>query len=123
MFDIGQAECFLLETEENNILIDCGDAKGSEKIIQELNKKGITKIDYIFITHPHEDHMGGMYDIITTFQAKKIILPCIDYKKIKAQWFQKLINEINNGDYQCVKAELNATYSFNGLKIKVISDG
>lgn len=123
MFDVGQAECFLLEIEGKNILIDCGDLKGSGKIVQALNEKSIAKIDYVFITHPHEDHMGGMYDIITKFPIGKIILPCIDYKMQKAKWFQQLIKEIQNGNYQVETAKLKATYNLDDLEIKVISDG
>lgn len=123
MFDVGQAECFLLESGGKNILIDCGDLNGSGKIVQALKEKSIAKIDYVFITHPHEDHMGGMYDIITKFRIGKIILPCINYEKQKAKWFQKLIKEIENGNYQFEKAQVEASYIVENLEIKVISDG
>lgn len=45
-------------------LIDCGTRGSGDDVVDYLQQQGITKIDYLFGTHPHDDHMGGMYDVI-----------------------------------------------------------
>ena len=86
MFDVGQAECFLLEKDQLSVLVDCGSASKGKNLVNSIKKRSIEKIDYIFITHPHEDHMGGMNEIISNFKVDKIVLPNIDTGKITAKW-------------------------------------
>ena len=40
-----------------------------------LKNKGITKIDYLVGTHPHEDHIGGLDDVIDNFDIGTIYMP------------------------------------------------
>ena len=47
MFDIGQAECFLIEKGNATALIDCGKATQGKNIVDNIRKRGIDKIDYI----------------------------------------------------------------------------
>ncbi|MDT3959410.1 DNA internalization-related competence protein ComEC/Rec2 [Staphylococcus kloosii] len=72
MFDVGHGDSFLLKTTKNKtVMIDTGgkyvDKKrqyngtlSKYKILPTLKKKGIKKIDYLIITHPHNDHMGEL---------------------------------------------------------------
>ena len=93
MFDIGQAECFLFEKGNVTALIDCGNTSQGKNIVDSIKKRGINKIDYIFITHPHEDHMGGMLEIINNLQVGNIILPDINTQKITTKWYKKIISQ------------------------------
>ena len=44
-------------------LIDCGDKQGGERTGQLLEKLGITKVDRLYNSHPHHDHLLGMYNV------------------------------------------------------------
>lgn len=63
--DVGQADSTLIELPNGHtMLIDGGNNNDSDMIIKYLKEKDIEKIDYLIGTHPHEDHIGGLDDII-----------------------------------------------------------
>ena len=41
-------------------LIDCGDKGMGQRGVKMMQDIGITKIDKLFISHPHHDHLGGL---------------------------------------------------------------
>lgn len=75
---VGQADAFVLTTKEDCIIIDCGEKDDGEKICEFLKEKGISKIDYLFVTHFDKDHVGGFPKVIENFQAEQIMVP--DYE-------------------------------------------
>ena len=76
VIDVGQGDCILIKTPENqNILIDGGD-EDSYKIIKsylKLNK--VKNIDIIIATHFDKDHIGSLDEIINNFNVNKIYAP------------------------------------------------
>lgn len=75
--DVGQADCILLQSENHTVLIDTGYKKNAvtDKIIDHLTGLGITTIDYLVLTHPHADHIGGAPDIINAFTVTNCLMP------------------------------------------------
>lgn len=74
-FDVGQADSALIINKDKVMMIDCGNNEDGEYLVDELNDLGIEKIDYLIGTHPHEDHIGGMDDIINNFDIGIIYMP------------------------------------------------
>ena len=120
MIDVGQGDSFLLSCEDEIALIDCGTNSAGEEIVDYLQKQGIRKIDYIFGTHPHDDHMGGMLDVITKFEIGKIIIPQIKEQHAQTNWYRKLIKVIKEEGYELEYVELGTVYSLGNAEIKVI---
>lgn len=73
--DVGQADSILVMDKEITMLIDAGTNEAGEKVVNFLKDKGITKIDYLIGTHPHEDHIGGLDDVIDNFDIGTIYMP------------------------------------------------
>ena len=64
----GQSDCQLIQTVTGkNILIDAGLEEQGGSFVKYLKDLGITKLDYVFATHAHSDHIGGMPAIIDNF--------------------------------------------------------
>ncbi len=74
--DVGQGDSIFIELPNNEtMLIDAAESYQSENIINYLKNLNYQKIDYIIGTHPHTDHIGGLKDIINTFEIGKIYMP------------------------------------------------
>lgn len=76
--NVGQGDCTLLLSDGKSMLIDSGEAEYSSYVIKYLRRKGIRRLDFIVITHPHTDHFGGMAAIIKSVGVSHIIMPRID---------------------------------------------
>ena len=67
--DVGQGEAILIALPEKTMLIDAGPTGSAPKIEQVLQELGRNKIDYLVATHPDEDHIGGMADVISAHKS------------------------------------------------------
>ena len=74
--DVDQGDSIFIELPNNEtMLIDAAESYQSENIINYLKNLNYQKIDYVIGTHPHTDHIGGLKDIINTFEIGKIFMP------------------------------------------------
>lgn len=76
-FDVGQGDSTLIQYGENTILIDSGPKDSEDKILSYLKALKLKDIDYLIATHPHEDHIGNMDEIIDTIKIKKFYAPYV----------------------------------------------
>lgn len=120
MIDVGQADSFLLVQNGHTALIDCGTRSTGEDVVKYLKKLGVTKLDYVIGTHPHYDHMGGMYDVITSFEIGKIIIPEVKAGDVTSNWYLKLMSEIKSGKYVVETPKLKQVYNLGDATMKVI---
>ena len=74
-FYVGQADCTLIMNNNETMLIDAGDDTDGELIVQFLKDIKMDKIDYLIATHPDNDHIGGMADIIRSFEIVNLYIP------------------------------------------------
>lgn len=73
--DVGQGDCELIRTANHNVLIDSGDKDMAGVVINFLRYLGITKLDMVIITHPHDDHYAEMADVLGRFAVGQVIMP------------------------------------------------
>ena len=71
--DVGQADCSLIICDNEALLIDGGNVGDSDIIIAYLRNLGIRTLDYVICTHAHEDHAGGLGEVLKAFTVTKAV--------------------------------------------------
>ena len=100
--DVGQGEAILIALPEKTMLIDAGPTGSAPRIAQVLQELGRDKIDYLVATHPDEDHIGGMADVISSTQIGTIYAP---NKTNNTATYRKFLTAIQNNNLQITLAE------------------
>lgn len=101
--DVGQADSILIQIPNGkNVLIDAGNNGDANTITSYLKKQGVSKLDIVIATHPHEDHIGSMDTVINTFGIGQVIMP---KKDSTTQTYKDLIAAIQNKGLKITEAK------------------
>ncbi|MFV1956734.1 MAG: ComEC/Rec2 family competence protein [bacterium] len=74
----GQSDASLIRSDGGVVLIDAGSPGydgSTPRIGRFLDRKGISRIDALFLTHPHPDHAGGAVHLLRNYGVARLILP------------------------------------------------
>ena len=71
----GQADAIFMQTQTHSIILDCGEKDDGDELVELLQEKGVSNVDYIFITHFDKDHVGGFPEVVENVTASNIIVP------------------------------------------------
>ena len=78
--DVGQGDASLVKFPNGeSILIDGGDAtkewdQGKNAILPFLKFNMISNIKYVVASHPHNDHIGGLTEILKTINVDTLVI-------------------------------------------------
>lgn len=118
--DVGQGDSILIQVNDKNMLIDCGPRDGKDKLFSYLESQNITKLDYIVATHPHEDHIGNMADVIRKYDVGKFYAPKVEHT---TKTFEKMIEALvkKNLKITTIKAGTNSIDLGENTKVSVVA--
>ena len=86
--DVGQGDSTLIVCGGHAMLIDAGDDSKGTQIQNYLKKQKVEKLDYLVLTHPDADHIGGAPVVITKFNIGSVFVS--NFEKDN-KTYQKLI--------------------------------
>ena len=98
--DVGQGDSTLIIQGTNVMLIDCGTKAKGKEVVNYLKDLGINKIDFLIGTHPHDDHMGGMAEVIRSFEIGVLYAPDNSKDNITTSWYMDFLNAVDEKDIE-----------------------
>ena len=117
--DVGQGDSIIVSIKNKNILIDTGGRVSFTKeewmkrdysisdniIIPSLKAHGISKLNFLILTHGDFDHMGEAINLVNNFKVEKVVFNCGPYNDLENELI-KVLDKKKIKYYSCIK-ELN----------------
>lgn len=115
-FYVGQADSSLIMANDKTMLIDAGNNEDGKNIAKYIHELGINKIDYVVGTHSDEDHIGGLDDIIDSFEIGKIFMSKNGTEKVN---YQNVIKAANKKNIEVVQPNRGDKFTFESNDSKI----
>jgi beta-lactamase superfamily II metal-dependent hydrolase len=136
----GGAATLYVTPEHQSLLIDSGwpadvaakDPDSAQRIIATARRHGLSKLDYVLITHYHVDHVGGLPELLSQFPVGTILdhgpnreIPPPDVAATALQpavLYPKYLDAIRGHEHRTLKP--GETLNIGSLQVTVVvSDG
>jgi competence protein ComEC len=72
-FDIGQGDSSLVMFGNTTILVDAAEVDMGDRVVTDLHRLNVTKIDLLVASHPHSDHTGGIVKVLDNFPVGQVL--------------------------------------------------
>lgn len=116
-FDVGQADSIFVMSSGECMLIDAGNNADGKLIVKQLENMNIDTIDYVVGTHPHEDHIGGLDDVINNFKIKNVLMP---KKTTTTKTYEDVLKAIKNANLKIKTPKVGDIFYVGMAKCEVM---
>lgn len=118
--DVGQADSILIESNHSFMLVDAGNRGDGDLVTNYLEKQGVTDLEYVIGTHAHEDHIGGLDDIIRNFKIRNFFMPNVIST---TKTFESVLDELLLKNMKFQTPKINDTFILGDASFKIIHVG
>lgn len=117
---VGQADAIMIENKNEYMIIDGGNNNDGPLLVKYYQSLGIENFKYVIGTHPHEDHIGGLDNIIDNFNIETIYIPdAITTTKT----FEDLLDAIERKNMNFEVPKIDDIFTLGDATFKVIYTG
>lgn len=126
--DVGQGDSIAIQSKGHAWLVDGGSSSvknvGKYRILPYLKSQGIQSLDAVIITHPDEDHINGVLEMLemidkreTALRIKKLLLPVWMKEDESEKPFVELAEKIRIPIFYLQRGD---TFTFQKMKVEVL---
>ena len=119
-FDVGQADSILVSIADKHMLIDAGNNSDGKLIAKYLTETlKINSLEYLIGTHNHEDHIGGLDDIIKNLEIKNLYMPYVSVTS--TQTYENVEEAALEKDLEIINPKIGDVFSLGNSKIEIMN--
>lgn len=116
--DVGQADSILIEQGEYSMLIDAGTNSAAQTVVDYLEDQDISELEYVIGTHPHEDHIGGMDNVISNFSINTLLFPKVT---ATTKTYEDVISAAQTKNLKLTVPQVGKTYTLGEASFEILA--
>lgn len=116
--DVGQGDATLVKADGHYMLIDAGGNSQGTGLQLYLNKQGVDRLDYLILTHPDADHIGGADVIVTKYDIDTVFFG--DFEKEDAS-YRELMGALEYKELSYTVPEVGNTYTLGNAEFTILA--
>lgn len=118
--DVGQADAIYIKDGNSNMMIDAGNNADGKLLVKYLQSLNVNNFKYVVGTHAHEDHIGGMDDIINNFKIDNFYMPeAISTSKT----FEDVLDALDKNKVTFQTPKIGDKFALENTNFEVLSIG
>ena len=115
--DVGQGDCTLIQAGGQNMVMDVGNNDQGERVVSYLKEQGIGKLDYLLLSHPDADHIGGGDNVLENFEVQTVIMP---EEANDTMTYQEVMEEISRYDVDVKYPEVGDIFTLGDAEFTIL---
>ncbi len=120
--DVGQSDCSIVICDDEVMMIDSGTVNQVYNIRTNLFTLELDTIDYLLITHQHDDHFGGAAEIISNYTVSKILMPKLsNINSVNSSTYSNLIEKIYENNVQPLSVASGDSFKLGSADIEILA--
>ncbi len=119
--DVGQGSSTLIQQGNDAILVDSGLSEYGDTVSDFIKSCGVTNLEYVVATHPHDDHIGSITQVMDDFTVGKIIMPELEeFNTPTTKVYEGFIDYIIENEIDAYSAEFGDIFEMDDIKIQIL---
>ncbi len=120
--DVGQSDCSIVVCEDEVMVIDTGSYPQTERIREALYSLEVEQIDYLVITHQHDDHMSGAEKLMNIYDVKNIIMPMLsEDNAVNSETYSRLLRSISDNNVNPIASQSIEKFNLGNAEIEILA--
>lgn len=120
--DVGQSDCTIIKCDDKVMMIDTGTINQLYHIRTALFALDIEQIDYMVITHQHDDHMSGATELIKHYNVSNILMPKLsDINAVDSPTYSNLIKSVADKQVNPISVSAGDTFNIGSSVVEILS--
>ena len=115
-FRVGKADAILLRSGSSAGMIDAGETDDAAYLVSELSRLGVTRLDFLILTHFDNDHIGAVPRILDALTVDEILAP--DYAR-DSELYRTVLASAESHGVSVTRLSEDRTVAFGTSALKV----
>jgi competence protein ComEC len=118
--DVGEGDAVLVQKGSRQVLVDGGPSP--REITLGLGSRmpfWDRTVDLVVLTHPHQDHLAGLVEVLRRYRVGQVLYPALDYDSpLYDEWSRLITDKGIKSTFACAGQQIDMG---DGIIIKVLS--